>query len=122
MPEKKYCILYMQVLNRDFEINEGKVCLPVAELNNFVIPGYDDKIFEVCAIAFYEPGHEGRTGHYFTYVKYQGGWIDLNCLGKYRRKKVTMTNSYVNNDFLKTLKVKCDSGYAYACEILLKVK
>jgi hypothetical protein len=93
-----------------------------------VIPGIDQE-YEICAIAFLSTGKGGYSGHFFTYIKYQNGWLDLDCLGMHRLEKVTARNCFVNNDFLRTLKVptgnyddKGEMKFAYACMLMLKAK
>jgi hypothetical protein len=115
----KYCLIYMHVKNRQFQLFEGNIVLQPADLTNFYVPGLN-KNYEIIAISFLTAQAGRGSGHYFTYVKHENGWLNLNCLDIENREKVTLASSYVNNDFLQTMKVSYYGSTAYANMILLK--
>jgi ubiquitin C-terminal hydrolase len=100
---------------------KGNISIKRDELTNFYVPGLN-KNYEILAITFLtaEAGISG--GHYFTYVRHNNGWLNLNCLDVEGRDKITFASSYINNDFLKTMKVSYYGDTAYANMILLKEK
>jgi len=117
----KYLMLSLGVLHRNdlgqLKLLEGALSLSLNDLNNFTLPN-DDTKFEVVAIAFYRPNIIDNSGHYYTLVKHENQWINLDCLlpGPHRTEKVDARSFDTSINFA-TLKHGSD---AYAQMILLK--
>jgi ubiquitin C-terminal hydrolase len=82
----------------------------------FELPNSNGIRYEICGIAFHNPAPDGLFGHYWTYIKYRDGWINLDC-SKY--EIATLKTSFVKNNFRASLKLP---GGAHANMLILKRK
>jgi hypothetical protein len=110
----RYCFIYIHQTDGLGSVNHGDII--IMDFDNFELPNSNGIKYEIRGIAFHNPAPDGSFGHYWTYIKYRDGWINLDCS---KNKIVTLETSFVKNDFRTSLKLP---GGAHANMLILKRK